>query len=106
MTVDLERLARKRAGAKLGWYLHACVYVLVNLFLGSTMMEMLISFAGVAIFLGLTAYDTQLLKEMGESVPHDDKLAVHRGTILGALRLYLDFINLFIMLLRLIGDRR
>lgn len=82
------------------------VAMLVNLFLGSTMVEMLISFAGVAIFLGLTAYDTQLLKEMGESVPHDDKLAVHRGTILGALRLYLDFINLFIMLLRLVGDRR
>ena len=82
------------------------IAMVVNIFLGSSMLEIAISVAGVFIFLGLTAYDTQLLKEMGESAPQDDKLAVHRATILGALRLYLDFINLFIMLLRLIGDRR
>ena len=80
--------------------------MLINLFFQSSRMDMLISFAGVAIFLGLTAYDTQLLKTMGESVPRDDVQAVRRATIMGALRLYLDFINLFIMLLRLMGDRR
>lgn len=78
----------------------------VNIFLGSSALEFGISLLGVGIFLGLTAYDTQLLKEMGESVPQDDAIAIRRGTILGALRLYLDFINIFIMLLRLVGDRR
>jgi FtsH-binding integral membrane protein len=82
------------------------IAMVVNIFLGSTLLEFGISIVGVLVFMGLTAYDTQLLKEMGESVPQDDALAVRRGSIIGALRLYLDFINLFIMLLRLIGDRR
>ncbi len=80
--------------------------MIVNLFLQSSMMELVISVIGVFIFMGLTAYDTQLLKEMGESVPQDNSVAVHRATIMGALRLYLDFINMFMMLLRLLGDRR
>ena len=79
---------------------------IVNIFLGSDQLSFGISIIGVIIFVGLTAYDTQKLKVMGESVPHDDALAVRRGTILGALTLYLDFINLFIMLLRIMGDRR
>ncbi len=78
----------------------------INLFVGSSMLEFGISCIGVLIFVGLTAYDTQFLKEMGESVPQDDATAVRRGVIMGALKLYLDFINLFIMLLRLVGDRR
>jgi FtsH-binding integral membrane protein len=78
----------------------------VNIFLGSGMLEFGISVIGVIIFLGLTAYDTQFLKEMGETVPQDDGTAVRRGAIIGALRLYLDFINIFIMLLRIMGDRR
>jgi FtsH-binding integral membrane protein len=82
------------------------IAMVVNIFLGSGLLEFGISVAGVVIFLGLTAYDTQLLKEMGQSVPYDDPAAVRRGAILGALRLYLDFINLFLMLLRLVGDRR
>ena len=81
----------------------ACV---VNMFLGSSMLSLGISCIGVVIFVGLTAYDTQVLKEMGETVPQNDAVAVRRGVIIGALKLYLDFINLFIMLLRLIGDRR
>ena len=68
--------------------------------------DWIISIAGVLIFLGLTAYDTQFLKEMGESVPHDDATAVRRGAIIGALKLYLDFINIFIMLLRIFGGNR
>lgn len=82
------------------------IAMIVNMFLASTMMDFVISIAGVGIFLGLTAYDTQYLKQMGESAPYDDAVAIRRGVILGALKLYLDFINLFIMLLRLLGDRR
>ncbi|WP_460032508.1 Bax inhibitor-1/YccA family protein [Megalodesulfovibrio paquesii] len=78
----------------------------VNIFLQSTTMHFVISYLGVLIFTGLTAYDTQKLKEMGSVMPLDDATAVRRGTILGALTLYLDFINLFIMLLRVMGDRR
>lgn len=78
----------------------------VNIFMGSTMMEFVISGLGVIIFTGLTAYDTQRLAEMGESAPLDDATALRRGTILGALTLYLDFINLFLMLLRFFGASR
>ncbi|GLS17692.1 ABC transporter permease [Labrys miyagiensis] len=80
---------------------------LVSLFFPSSMLTFLITVAGVGIFAGLTAYDTQMLKslyaENARSFSRDEgeKLAVH-----GALTLYLDFINLFIMLLRLLGDRR
>jgi len=73
----------------------------VNMF-----VNFVISCIGVLVFVGLTAYDTQKLKVMGESAPADDALAIRRGTILGALTLYLDFINLFLMLLRLFGSRR
>ena len=78
----------------------------VNMFLGSRQMDFIISVLGVIIFTGLTAYDTQKLKVMGETAPADDATAVRRGTILGALTLYLDFINLFLMLLRLFGSTR
>jgi len=77
----------------------------VNMFMQSTMMHMIITYAGVLIFVGLTAYDTQKIKEMNilgnEGTDEDTKEAVR-----GALTLYLDFINLFLMLLRLMGDRR
>lgn len=79
------------------------IAMVVNMFMRSTMMEFIISAVGVLIFTGLTAYDTQKLKEFGEAAPMDDAVAVRRGTILGALTLYLDFINLFIMMLRLFG---
>ncbi len=75
----------------------------VNIFTKSAMMDFIISCVGVLVFLGLTAYDTQKLKVMGEMAPADDATAVRRGTILGALTLYLDFINLFLMMLRLFG---
>lgn len=82
------------------------VAMLVNMFVGSSRMDYLISIIGVIIFTGLIAYDSQKLRQMGESMPHDDATAVRRGTIMGALTLYLDFINLFLFLLRLFGDRR
>jgi hypothetical protein len=81
------------------------IAMLVNMFLQSAVMDFVISGIGVIVFLGLTAYDTQKLKTMGETAPMDDATVVRRGTIMGALMLYLDFINLFIMLLRLFGGR-
>jgi hypothetical protein len=77
---------------------------LVNIFLQSSAMQFVISVVGVLVFAGLTAYDTQQIKEM-YSV-NDDGTLTSRKAIMGALRLYLDFINLFLMLLRLFGDRR
>jgi Integral membrane protein, interacts with FtsH len=61
------------------------------------MMDFIISCLGVLIFTGLTAYDTQKLRQFGENAPLEDGTAVRRGAILGALTLYLDFINLFLM---------
>src|SRR5258708_9058564 len=81
---------------------------LVNLFLGSATMDYLISFIGVMIFTGLTAYDVQKLKNIGSGIQYADVAAseVKKVSILGALNLYLDFINLFLFLLRLFGGRR
>lgn len=82
------------------------IAMIVNMFVQSSAMSLGISILGVFIFLGLTAYDTQALRNMGETAPMDDATALRRGTILGALKLYLDFINIFLFLLRLMGDRR
>ncbi len=80
------------------------IAMLVNMFLHSTGLDWAISVLGVLIFVGLTAYDTQNIKEMYS--PMDDGTVAGRKAVMGALRLYLDFINLFLMLLRLFGDRR
>jgi uncharacterized protein len=77
---------------------------LVNIFLKSSGLDWIISVIGVLVFAGLTAYDTQKIKEM-YSV-NDDGTVTGRKAVMGALSLYLDFINLFLMLLRLVGDRR
>lgn len=79
---------------------------IVNLFMKSSMMDFVISIAGVIIFVGLTAFDTQKLKQMGETAPLHDSVAIRRGALLGAMTLYLDFINLFLYLLKLFGERR
>jgi len=77
----------------------------VNIFLNSEMVYWITTYIGVFIFVGLTAYDTQKIKQIGQAgfanSEHQQKAAV-----LGALRLYLDFINLFLMLLRIMGNRR
>ena len=79
----------------------------VNMFIQSSGMNLIISYIGVIVFVGLTAYDTQKLKMMALSQPADlDAGVVRKGTILGALTLYLDFINLFLMLMRILGDRK
>ena len=78
----------------------------VNIFLKSSGMAMIISYIGVFIFIGLTVYDTQKLKNMALTQPADaDAAVVRKGAIIGALSLYLDFINLFLMLLRIMGNR-
>lgn len=78
----------------------------VNIFIGSYGLHMIISYIGVIVFVGLTAYDTQKLKTMALSQPAGlDAGVVRKGAILGALSLYLDFINLFLMLLRIFGNR-
>ena len=76
---------------------------IVNIFLASSMLEFAISAIGVLIFVGLTAYDTQKIKESYDVSMGSDVMA--KGAIMGALSLYLDFINLFMMLLRLFGNR-
>ncbi|MBV9861371.1 MAG: Bax inhibitor-1/YccA family protein [Alphaproteobacteria bacterium] len=77
---------------------------LVNMFIGSTALQFAISVIGVLVFTGLTAYDTQAIKEM--YVVSDDGQIAGKKAIMGALRLYLDFINLFMMLMQLLGTRR
>ncbi len=80
---------------------------LVNIFMKSPAITFIISYVGVIVFVGLTAYDTQKIKQMAITQPIDlDGDVVRKGAILGALSLYLDFINLFIMLLRIFGGSR
>ncbi len=78
--------------------------MLVQMWLQSPGLNFAISVIGVLIFAGLTAWDTQQIKEMYDV--QDDGTVAGRKAVMGALRLYLDFINLFLMLLRLMGDRR
>ncbi|MCK5846474.1 MAG: Bax inhibitor-1/YccA family protein [Bacteroidales bacterium] len=77
----------------------------VNMFMGSSTMDYIISFVGVLIFTGLTAYDVQKLKRIGAGIDFPSE-HVNKLAIMGALNLYLDFINLFLFLLRFMGDRK
>lgn len=78
------------------------IALVVNIFWANSTLEWIISFAGVIIFIGLTAWDTQQIKRMAEQAPGE---AVPALATVGALTLYLDFINLFIYLLRFFGNR-
>ena len=79
----------------------------VNIFLKSSSLYWAISLIGVFVFVGLTAYDVQKIKNMGEAgIMEQGEDAVQKGAIMGALALYLDFINLFLMLLRFFGGSR
>lgn len=94
---DLSAVGRFAVFAVVG----LIIAMVVNIFLRSTGLEMVLSFVGVLLFAGLTAYDTQKLRELFESGE------VHANMpIVGALTLYLDFINMFLFLLRLLGSRR
>jgi FtsH-binding integral membrane protein len=76
----------------------------VNIFLASSALQFAISAIGVLVFTGLTAYDTQRIKELYDEVDASDVMG--KKAIMGALTLYLDFINLFIMMLQLFGSNR
>lgn len=78
---------------------------LVNMFLRSSEVQVVLNYIGVLVFVGLTAYDVQKLRRFGVGMPSDPNVA-QKGIILGALTLYLDFINLFITLLQILGTRR
>jgi FtsH-binding integral membrane protein len=80
------------------------VAMVINIFVQSTALQMAISFIGVLLFAGLTAYDTQKIKSVYFSVAGSDM--VGKSVIMGALTLYLDFINMFTFLLQFMGDRR
>lgn len=97
--------------SKFGAYLYMALIGLIlasviNWFMQSSTMEYIISFAGVLIFTGLTAYDTQKLKRIGSNSEAYGQERTNKLVIMGALTLYLDFINLFLFLLRFLGDRR
>ncbi len=79
----------------------------INIFIQSSAMQMIISYIGVIVFIGLTAYDTQKLKNMSLTMPDNATGAmIRKGALMGALTLYLDFINLFIMMLHIFGGNR
>ena len=107
--MSLYGYTTKRDLTKLGGFLFMgligiIIASLVNLFVGSSALQFAISIIGVLVFVGLTAYDTQNIKNMyysGDSIEIGSKKA-----LMGALKLYLDFINLFILLLQLFGQRR
>ncbi|MFN0156723.1 MAG: Bax inhibitor-1/YccA family protein [Bacteroidota bacterium] len=77
----------------------------VNMFLGNSTIYWITTYVGILIFVGLTAYDTQKIKQMS-GVALEGGEAEQKGAIIGALRLYLDFINLFLLLLRVMGNRK
>lgn len=97
---DLSRLGNILLMALIG----LIIAVVVNIFLKNTMMDMIISGIGVIIFTGLTAYDAQKIKALTDGVEEDDE--TQKLAVIGALTLYLDFVNLFLYLLRFFGKRR
>lgn len=79
---------------------------IVNWFLASEMMYWIISYVGVAIFIGLTAYDTQKIKQLAYACHMEDEETRNKVALMGAITLYLDFINLFLYILRIFGKRK
>ncbi len=84
------------------------IAMLINYFLHSSQLDYIISIIGVMVFTGLTAFDVQKLKRIGEGLEYDDVSAsdTKKVSVLGALNLYLDFLNIFLFLLRMFGGRR
>jgi len=79
----------------------------VNIFFRSDMLDAILCYAGVLIFVGLTAYDTQMIKKSLQDANYDShEIAIKRISVIGALRLYLDFINLFLRIIRILGRKR
>jgi uncharacterized protein len=98
---DLTRFGSLLFAALIGFVIAS----VVNIFLHSPMLYWIVSYAGVFIFIALTAYDTQALKIIAAQTAGNPRMA-SRMAIVGSLRLYLDFINLFLLILRLMNDRR
>ena len=108
--MSLYGYTTKRDLTKLGSFLFMgliglIIASIVNIFMQSPAVYWALSYLGVAIFVGLTAFDVQKIKENYYALHHSDEMA-HKAAISGALSLYLDFINLFLYLLRIMGDRR
>ena len=82
------------------------IATVVNIFIKSSGLMMIVSYIGVLIFVGLTAYDTQKIKKMFLQAGTEVNDSTQKLALLGSLTLYLDFINLFLYLLRILGDRR
>ena len=82
------------------------IATLVNFFVHSSTLNWIVSYIGIIIFVGLTAYDTQKIKNIGEKMLDRETEQFRRIAIIGALALYLDFINLFLILLRFTGGGR
>ncbi|MBO5855254.1 MAG: Bax inhibitor-1/YccA family protein [Alistipes sp.] len=99
--LDLTRLGSLLFMALIG----VVIASVVNIFLGSETLYWIISYVAVVVFVGLTAYDTQKIKEMLAEYGQADEMG-HKLALYGALTLYLDFINLFLYLLRIFGDRK
>lgn len=99
--LDLTRLGSLLFMALIG----VVIASVVNIFLGSETLYWIISYVAVVVFVGLTAYDTQKIKEMLAEYGQADDMG-HKLALYGALTLYLDFINLFLYLLRIFGDRK
>ena len=98
--LDLSRIGSILLMALIG----VIIATVVNIFLHSETLYWVISFAGVLIFVGLTAYDTQKIKTMVTNHGVADEMG-HKLALFGALMLYLDFVNLFLHLLRILGNR-
>jgi hypothetical protein len=85
------------------------IALVINYFLHSSQLDYIISIIGVMVFTALTAYDVQKLKRIGEGIGENGEVVasdVKKMSVLGALTLYLDFLNIFLFLLRLFGNRR
>jgi len=110
--LSVYAVTTKRNLGGMGQYLFAgligiIIASVVNMFLRSGTLDYVISFIGVFLFMGLTAYDTQIIKRWSDQLGNStDEADYMRVSIMGALKLYLDFINLFLFLLRFLGDRR
>lgn len=110
--LSIYAVTTRRELGGMGQYLFAgligiIIASVVNMFIGSATIDYIISFIGVVLFMGLTAYDTQMIKRWSDQMSGSaDEADYMRVSILGALKLYLDFINLFLFLLRFLGNRR
>lgn len=110
--LSMYAVTTRRELGGMGQYLFAgligiIIASVVNMFIGSATIDYIISFIGVFLFMGLTAYDTQMIKRWSDQMSGSaDEADYMRVSILGALKLYLDFINLFLFLLRFLGNRR